>query len=319
MKRRFLTIANPISGTASKNRLGDFVVRCFNELKMKNELLFTGGGGDARRFAEEAVASGSVDAILVIGGDGTVNEVASALCGSDVRMGIIPSGSGNGLARHLGLPLDPVEAFKVTLNGHSIACDYATANGKPFFCTFGVGFDARVSHAFSKCKRRGKFAYLRVIIHESKSYKPQKYRVSTPDCNFSREALILAVCNSSQYGNNAYIAPHASLTDGLLDITVVNTGNPLDLARNSIELFTGFIKNNRRFETLRATTLTIESEKQMEGHLDGEPVMFPQKIEIECHPKSLNVYCAGEPEFKPILTPITGTLQEIQAALSKQF
>lgn len=318
MKRRYLIVVNPVSGTANKERLADFSLRCMTELGMEAQILNTSASGDAFRFAQQAVEDG-LDGVLAIGGDGTVNEVASALCGTDTKLGIIPCGSGNGLARHLGLPMDPVDALKVTLHGHSIPCDYATANNKPFFCTFGVGFDGRVSHAFAQCQKRGKIAYLRVIIRESKSYRPSTYRITTQDSQFTRDALIIAVCNSSQYGNNAIIAPHASLTDGLLDLTVVNPGNPLDLVRNSFELFTGLITSNRRFDTRQSSRFTIECAHEMEGHIDGEPVLFPTRIEIECHPRSLHVYCSGEPEFVPILSPIAGTLQDIHSVISKPF
>lgn len=318
MKRKFVIIANPISGTVDKKRLAQFSLKCMEELGYEAEIRATETQGDAYRFAKEA-AGENCYGVLVIGGDGTVNEAASAIIDTRTCLGIIPCGSGNGLARHLGLPLDPIEALKVTLHGHSISCDYATANDKPFFCTFGVGFDARVSHAFAGTKKRGKTAYLRAIIKEAKSYKPSTFRVTTPDVQFTREALILAVCNSSQYGNNAFIAPHASLMDGLLDITIVNTGNPLDLARNSFELFTGLITSNRRFDTQKAPRLTIECSHDMEGHLDGEPVFFPRSIKIKCHPKGLRVFCSGEPDFKPILTPIQGVIQDLQVALSRPF
>ncbi|MCM1290834.1 MAG: diacylglycerol kinase family lipid kinase [Prevotella sp.] len=318
MKRKYLIVVNPVSGTIEKSRMAEFALKCMTELDIDGSIVETSAGGDAYDFAAEAVKD-EYDAVVAIGGDGTVNEVASALCNSSTCLGIIPCGSGNGLARHLALPLDPVEALKVILHGHSMRCDYATANGKPFFCTFGVGFDARVSHEFARCRKRGKIAYLRVIAKEAKSYKPFTYRVTTPNEQFTKQALIIAVANSSQYGNNAFIAPHASMTDGLLDLTVVNPGNPIDLARNSIELFTGLIKTNGRFDTRQASHFTIECGSEMEGHIDGEPVMFPKEIDIKCHPKSLNVFCSGEPEFKPIITPIAGTIQEIQNAITKPF
>lgn len=318
MKRKYLIIVNPISGTANKYKLADNVHKALTDNGFDAEIAQTESSGHAFHLAEKAAADGT-EAVIAIGGDGTVNEVASAIIETPTKLGIIPCGSGNGLARHLGLPLDPAEALKVILKGNSIYCDYASANGRPYFCTFGVGFDARVSHAFSKCKRRGKIAYLRVILKESKTFRPSTYRVTTPDTQFTREALILAVCNSSQYGNNAFIAPHATLTDGLLDVTVVNTANPIDLVRNSFELFTGLITSNSRFDTQQAPWITIESAHEMEAHLDGEPVVFPKKIELRCHPKGLQVFCIGEPEFKPFITPFSGTMQDIQQALSKPF
>lgn len=180
---------------------------------------YTTGHGDATRLTTDAASKG-YRAVIAAGGDGTVNEIATALCGTSTALGIIPVGSGNGLARHLGLPLDVTEAIEVIAKDNIIDCDYGTANGRPFFCTFGVGFDAAVSEKFAHQKRRGKLSYIKSAISEYVSYNPQTYTISANGQILTQKAFIVACCNASQYGNNAYIAPTASITDGLLDITI---------------------------------------------------------------------------------------------------
>ena len=307
---------NPISGTSNKSGLAEFVAGCMSEFGLDLDISYTTGSGDARRFSEEAAAKG-YSAVIAAGGDGTINEVASALRGTETVMGILPSGSGNGLARHLGIPLDPKQALKIILNRTILPCDYATVNDIPFFCTFGVGFDAKVSKSFANEKKRGKFTYLRVMIRESKSYSPKTYRIRANGMQYQQKALIIAVCNASQYGNNAYIAPKASIIDGKLDITIVHEGNPIELAKNSIDLFSGLISGtNKRIETLKAENVTIECDSPMLCHIDGEPIELGETLTIRCHNKGLNIFCKGEPEFKPILTPIANTLRELQTSIS---
>lgn len=315
---RYLLIINPISGTDNKAGLADFVHKCMHAFGFDLDVKYTNGPGDAKNFSIIAVQQG-YRGVIAAGGDGTINEVASGICDTPTAMGIIPYGSGNGLARHLGIPLDPRQAIKTILRNRIIPFDYATVNGHPCFCTFGVGFDAKVSHTFAMQKKRGRFSYLRAMIKEAKTYQPLTYTLVTENTELTRQALIIAVCNASQYGNNAYIAPHASMLDGLLDITIVHPGNPIDLAKNSLDLFAGAIANNRRFDTMRSPSVTIRCETPMLAHIDGEPYNFGREIEITNHSRGLKVFCDGEPEFKPILTTITDGISEIRTSIRKLF
>ena len=240
--QRLLLVINPISGGLNKSGLADVVTqRMKASLNMEVEVKTTSGKGDARRFATEAVENGYYG-VIVAGGDGSVYEVAAVLCDSDVALGIIPSGSGNGLARHLEIPVDERLSLDVIAENNIVACDYATVNDKPFFCTFGVGFDAAVSDRFAKQRKRGKFMYFKSALEEFVQYRPQVYTISANGKVFTQNAFLIACCNASQYGNNAYIAPTASMTDGLLDIIIIHAGSPLDTAVLGVDLVTGYIK-----------------------------------------------------------------------------
>ena len=242
--RRLLLIINPVSGVGDKNDIEALVYTHLEPLGYEIMTNYTCARGDATRLAENAVKSGYYG-VIAVGGDGTVNETATALCDTDTALGIIPCGSGNGLARHLGIPLDPLAAVKIIAEDHIIKSDYGAVNGRRFFCTFGVGFDAAVSSNFARQHRRGKFTYIKSAILEYIKYHPQVYTVSANGQIITEKAFLIACCNASQYGNNAYIAPTASITDGLLDITIVHAGTPLDNAIMGVDLFTGYINSNK--------------------------------------------------------------------------
>ncbi len=246
-----MLIINPISGTAKKTGLDAKVEKAMSEAGYNLDVRFTTCRGDATRLASEAVAKG-YDVVLAAGGDGTVNETAQALCGSPVTFGIIPAGSGNGLARHIGIPVNVDAALDVVARGIVAKCDYGTVNSHPFFCTFGVGFDAAVSHSFAKQSRRGMFTYLKSALTQYIHYKPDTYTISANGKILTERAFVVACCNASQYGNNAYIAPKASITDGLLDIIIIHQGSPIDTAMVGMDLFTGYIDSNTLIHSLRA-------------------------------------------------------------------
>ena len=185
----------------------------------------TEGPGHASELAAEAVATGT-ETVIAAGGDGTVNEIATALSHTRTAIGIIPLGSGNGLARTLGIPQDVDEALGVIAAGNIETCDRGMACGLPFYCTFGVGFDAEVSEKFASEKRRGRITYVRSVLQEFLEYQPQPYAISVGGRVITERAFLIAACNASQYGNNAYIAPKAELTDGLLDLVVIHEGSP---------------------------------------------------------------------------------------------
>lgn len=155
------------------------------------------------------------------GGDGTINEIARSLVHTDTALGIIPCGSGNGLARHLHIPMEPKKALEVLNEGCLDTIDYGKINGTDFFCTCGVGFDAFVSLKFAHAGKRGLLTYLEKTLQESLKYQPETYELETENGVSKYKAFLIACGNASQYGNNAYIAPQATLTDGLLDVTIL--------------------------------------------------------------------------------------------------
>lgn len=301
---KLMLIINPISGTGSKKGVTEMVCRAMEECGHEVDVRHTGARGDATRLAGEAVSKGYYG-VLACGGDGTVNETARALCSTDTALGILPAGSGNGLARHLQIPVDIAAALKVIASDNVVESDYGTVNGRPFFCTFGMGFDAAVSHRFARQSRRGMLSYIKSAISEYVQYRPQIYTVSANGKLLTEKAFLIAVCNASQWGNNAYIAPEASITDGLLDITIVHSGTAIDAAVMGMDIFTGYINKNTMVHTFRAPACVIYRNAAGEAHIDGEPMMMDDILDVKCHHGALKIFTPDATHrFTPVITPL---------------
>lgn len=316
---KLMLILNPISGTMSKRGLVEKAESRLTQAGFHVDVELTTARGDATRLALKAVSL-DYDAVVAAGGDGTVNETARSLCGSRVAMGILPTGSGNGLARHLDIPMDISKALAVIEEHHIIEADYGTVNRRPFFCTFGVGFDAAVSHRFAMQNRRGKMMYLKSAIDEYLHYHPQEYTISANGKVLTEKAFLIAVCNASQYGNNAYIAPEASITDGLLDFTIIHAGNPIDTALVGVDLLTGYINKNILIHSFKAPAAVITRHDEGPAHLDGEPVTLPDSMYIQCHHRNLKLFTPKiSGEFRPLITPIRSFFNDFVYEIDKMF
>ncbi|MGM9841458.1 MAG: diacylglycerol/lipid kinase family protein, partial [Candidatus Limisoma sp.] len=209
-------------------------------------------------------------------------------------LGIIPNGSGNGLARHIGIPLDLQKAAEAFNDSTVEAFDYCTANDRPFFCTCGIGFDAQVSSAFSRRDKRGAAGYIKSALTEYLKYRPETYSLITEAGKITEKAFLIACGNASQYGNNAYITPHADMQDGLIDVTVMLPITPFDTAMIGVLLFSKHIDQDTNIITFRTPDITIERSTSGVMHLDGEAVEMPEQIRIKCHPAGLNI-CVPPP------------------------
>lgn len=320
MKSRRLTLViNPISGTSSKRDVASVVERRLGKCGFEVGVEYTKCAGDATRIAREAAERGDYG-VLVCGGDGTVNEAATGLIGTSTALGIIPAGSGNGLARHINIPVDVDRSIKVIAKDCVVDCDYGEVNGKPFFCTFGVGFDAAVSHRFSLKHRRGLSTYIASAIDEFIQYHPQHYCIKAGDTVISDKAFLVSVCNASQFGNNAYIAPAASIRDGMLDVTIVFEGNIFDKALSGLEMFAGYLGNRGKVRTFRVSELSIEREEPTITHIDGEPTELPCNLHVKCVPGQLKVFVnPHKPRFRPIITPFVMLVKDWWIVISRFF
>ena len=317
--KRIMLIVNPISGTGNKKDVPEVVERTLAAEGYSTDVRFTGGRGDATMFASEASDKGYY-VVLACGGDGTVNETARALCGSQTALGILPAGSGNGLARHLGIPMDVELAMEIVCQRNVVPSDYGSVNGVPFFCTFGMGFDAAVSHRFARQNHRGLLSYVRSALSEYVQFRPTTYPISANGKLLTEKAFLVAVCNASQWGNNAYIAPEASLTDGLLDITVVHSGSPIDAAVMGMDIFTGFISKNTMVHCFRAPAAVIYRSEKGEAHVDGEPMMLDEILDVKCHRGALRLFTPLDRDrFRPIVTPIKEMLRDARLSLNHIF
>lgn len=304
-----LLIANPHSGTGgSKEQLAQWAGEVLIPAGHEVHTVFTEYAGHATVLAQQAVDE-DYDTVVACGGDGTVNETARALCATDTTLGIVPCGSGNGLARHMQIPLDPRAALEVIASGDTETCDYCTAGGIPFFCTFGMGFDAAVSDRFASTPhRRGLKNYLRSVVEELSHYHSNTYTLTTDAGVITDKAFIIACCNASQYGNNAFIAPGASITDGLVDITVIHHGTLLEHALSGMELLSGAIHKSPRIDTLQTRSVRIHRSEPGAVHLDGEPHNMGTDIDVVCHHAALKIFSHGQLKVLPLLTPLGITL-----------
>ena len=287
-KKKISFIINPKSGTQSKEQVLHLLDEKLDKTKYAKEVVYTEYAGHAVEIAAQKAKEG-VHAVVAIGGDGTINEIARSLVHTKTALGIIPCGSGNGLARHLQISMEPKKAIEIINEGIIDVIDYGKINDVPFFCTCGVGFDAFVSLKFAKAGRRGPLTYLEKTLLESLKYQPETYELETEDGTLKYKAFLIACGNASQYGNNAYIAPQATLTDGLLDVTILEPFTVLDVPALSFQLFNKTIDQNSRIKTFRCQTLRIHRTKPGVVHFDGDPMMMGENIDVKLIKEGLQV------------------------------
>lgn len=319
MQRCLTLIINPNSGTLSKKGLDRWLPERLGKLGYSVRVEYTKGPGDATVLAAEAARRGDYG-VLACGGDGTVNEVATGLINTQTALGIIPAGSGNGLARHAGIPVDVERSLKVIVKDHIIDADYGTVNDRPFFCTFGLGFDAAVSHRFSLKHTRGLNTYISSAIDEFIKYHPNTYEIEVNGQVITDRAFLVSICNASQFGNNTFVAPWASIKDGLLDVTIVHDGTVLENVWSGVEMLTGSIGNHGKIRTFRCKELTIHRKAHTITHIDGDPADLPDTLHIKCHHGALKIFTPGNKgRFIPYITPALLTLREWGIVLSRPF
>ncbi len=286
--KRILYIINPISGTQRKQGIAELAETLTDRSVYDVELAYTEYAGHASVLAAEAIEKG-FDVVVAVGGDGTVNEVARALVHTPVALGILPCGSGNGLARHLHIPLEPRKAIEIINRNVVQSLDYGTINSRPFFCTCGVGFDAFVSQKFAESGRRGLLTYVENTLKEGLLYKPQTYTIESDSSREECKAFLIACANASQYGNDAYIAPNASMKDGLFDVVVMEPFNAIDAPQVALQLFKGTLPENSHVKTFQANRLVIHRDSEGAAHCDGDPFLTGATIEIEMQHGQFNV------------------------------
>lgn len=295
VKKKIVFIVNPISGTHNKEHIVKLIDEKIDKDQYDYEIRNTERAGHAVDIAAEA-AEEKVYAVIAIGGDGTINEIARSLIHTETALGIIPSGSGNGLARHLEIPMDVKGAIDVINNGEIVQADYGKINNIHFFCTCGIGFDAFVSFKFAQAGKRGVLTYIENTLQESLNYKPETYELEIGDGTVKYKAFLIACANASQYGNNAYIAPQASLSDGLMDVTILEPFTVLDVPSLAFQLFNKTIDQNSRIKTLKCKKLRITRSKPGVIHFDGDPMMTGENIEVEIFEKGFYVIAPQKKE-----------------------
>lgn len=283
-----LAIVNPLSGTTSadqKKLLQDAFMRRADALGYAPDVVQTTHPGHATELAAEAVARG-VNRIVAIGGDGTINETAQALRRSATALGIVPIGSGNGLARHLGIPLNPMKAIDRALSGRPVVIDSGEINEHPFFCTAGFGFEAHVAHAFAQQPVRGLPTYVRTAFRAFLGYKPPQFLLDGQP----KELFSLTFANAGQFGNNAWMAPTANIADGRLEQCEIRPFPVQAAGMLTWRLFNKTLNHSAYWRGHSITKATVQADVPLLIHADGEPLTLPDgRAEVRVLPGSLLV------------------------------
>lgn len=288
MKKKIIFVINLISGTSSKAGIPDIIDRELDKQQFDYEIVTTQYAGHATEIATKAKNDG-IDIVVAIGGDGTVNEVARAIVHSNTALGIIPCGSGNGLARHLLLPMNVHKCIELINTCEIRDLDYGIINGYPFFCTCGMGFDAFISQKFAEAGKRGPITYAENILREGLKYKPETYILEDESGTHKYKAFLISCANASQYGNNAYIAPQASMSDGLLDVVIMEPFDAFEAPQVSIDMFNKTLDRNSKIKTFRCRKLHIHRNSPGAIHYDGDPVTTGEDIDVELQPKGIKI------------------------------
>lgn len=312
-KRRIVFVINPTSGTTNKDVMPQLIDKYIDSDSNDVSTVFTEYAGHASEIASKCVNEG-VDVVVAVGGDGTVNEVARALAESDTALGIVPCGSGNGLARHLMLPMNVKGALEIINNGLVHSLDYGIIDGHPFFCTCGMGFDAFISKKFASAGKRGPLTYIENVLKEGLKYEPETYEL-TLDGNETEpyKAFLISVANASQYGNDAYIAPQASMSDGFLDVVIMEPFDILEAPQVGIDLMNKTLNKSSKIKCFKAKDIRIRRKEEGAIHYDGDPIDAGKDIHIQLRPHAI----------KMIVNPIADKKRRqpnvVQSAFSQFF
>ena len=293
-------IINPVSGSKetqnAKKKLPKLIMQTLDAEQWLPNIAFTEYAGHATEMAYQYARMG-FDAVVAVGGDGTVNEVARGLVKSyqqsgisrQTALGIIPMGSGNGFARHLNIPIRPQKALEMINHSEPISVDYGLANGKLFVSTCGTGFDAVVADNFAASNKRGFMTYLQNVIKEAFSYQPQNYHIVGDGIDAPHKAFLITSATAHQWRYEALIAPKASVQDGKMDIMLMSSHAILGSASLALRLFAGSIDDSHFMDTIRAKEVTLEREEAAPFHIDGDPVEMEKDIHIQIIPDGMRV------------------------------
>ncbi|WP_276502563.1 diacylglycerol/lipid kinase family protein [Terrimonas pollutisoli] len=290
MQQRIIYIINPISGTRTKKDLQQFVEQKTKEKGIPYHIFPSVASGDYS-FLQPIIKEEKITDIVIAGGDGTVSQVVSSLMGEDVNFGIIPCGSGNGLALAAKISKQPAKALDVIFSGKASAIDGFYVN-KQFACMLcGVGFDAKVAHEFAHQPKRGLKTYATLVSKNFFSISPYEFSIESNGMEFSTEAFFISIANSNQFGNNFTIAPKALLADGLLDIVIVKkSAKPILLYNLVKQIFAGKIKKvesslHQPIIYFQTKAIVIKNKSNAPMHIDGDPAETPEKLKIEIRKK----------------------------------
>jgi diacylglycerol kinase (ATP) len=286
-RRRIAFVINPNSGGDRKTDRVALIKSLLSD-SYDSEIIPWNKISDRDEIFRRVTTEG-FDVAVAVGGDGTVSQLANALAGTDVALGIIPFGSGNGLARHLGVPMDKAKAMKLLDTGVIKKIDRGIINNRSFFCTAGVGFDARIGKLFAESSKRGFWTYGKMTLAEFRAYLPEKYIIDIDGKKIEREAFLMTIANAGQYGNNAWIAPKANAMDGILHLSILLPFRWWNMESIARKMFGKKLDTSKFLESFSGKKITITRKAEGATHYDGEPDVMGKELIATIEPGALNV------------------------------
>lgn len=293
MKKKIRFIVNPFSGTSGKNSIPDLLKELLDHSKFEYEVVFTEYAGHAIDLAKKGVES-NCDYIAAVGGDGSVNEIAKSLINSHATLIVIPGGSGNGFAMHLGLGRNIRKAIQIINTGQIIKVDTCTANDRFFINVSGIGFDARIAYITKKNKKRGFLPYFMTSLREARKFKPQKLKIKIDDVSFEGEYAAAVVANASMYGYHFTIAPLASMQDGIMDLMLIKKAPLYKYFFTIFRFLNRTLHKSKITETLQGNHISITTVEESYLHVDGEGYRSSKELTFKMFPGSLKVLAPGK-------------------------
>ncbi len=288
MKKKILYIINPVSGTKNNINIENIIDNETDNNQFELSIKHTEYPGHGRELAKLAVES-KFDVVVAVGGDGTVNEISSALINTDTIFGIVPKGSGNGLARFLKIPINKSKAVQLINQLNVFKMDSIRLNDFHYVNMAGIGFDAHIAHLFANYGKRGFKSYVELIFKEFKKFESKYYNLVVDGKTINEQAFLISFANSSQFGNEAHIAPLAEINDGLIDVCILNRFPKYKVIGIIYQLYTKRLLKSKYYRVYKAKQIELKSEHELKGHIDGDPVSFGKKLNIKILPQSLNV------------------------------
>ena len=287
MIKEILFIINPNSGYKNGADVIKLIPKNLDLNKFKYSYILTTHKKHAIKIAAKA-AKENIDIVVAVGGDGLVNEVFQSLVNTNVLFSIIPKGSGNGVARSLGIDMNIKNALKNLNNLKTKKIDTASFNGLPYLGIAGIGFDGFIAKEFSKRNKRGLLSYIKVVLKHYKDFKCSKHTISCNNELHELDAFIVAIANTQQYGNNAYIAPKANISDGMLDLVIIKKHSKWLLPTLLFKGFTKTLYKSKYVEYIKSKKFVIKTNYN-KAHIDGEPINGEKENSVEVLPLSLNI------------------------------
>lgn len=288
-KIEILFIINPISGTGKQKVVEGLIEQFLDAEKFNPVVKYTEKAGHATEICSEAILQG-FEIVVAVGGDGSVNETGKSLIAKNAALSILPTGSGNGLARHLGVPMGLEKAVQLLNNASFKKMDTALLNGEVFLGTAGIGFDAHIGKKFDDAKSRGFWTYFKLTLKELLTYSSNSYDLEIDGKKLKRDAFLICFANSNQWGNNVFISPKSELDNGTLKVVVIRKIPLLIAPFFALKLFRKTVLSSRYYEEFTGKSILVH-QPQTIAHLDGDPFESGQSIKVEVIPSSLTVFC----------------------------